>query len=74
MGEYNGSRHALPIHHTTVVLHRSYPVAVHMPSIGVYIYLDDVHWVWGYYYTIGAVYLYKVKVRTLHLGSYYKIA
>ena len=37
-GECKGSRPALPVHHTTVVLHRSYPAAVHMPFIGVYIY------------------------------------
>ena len=35
--ECKGLRPALPIHHTTVVLHRSYHVAVHMPSMG-YIY------------------------------------
>ena len=34
VGECNGSCPALPIHHTTVVLHRSYPAVVHMPSIG----------------------------------------
>ena len=31
-GECKGSRPALPIHHTTVVLHRSYLAAMHMPS------------------------------------------
>ena len=31
-GECKGLRPALPVHHTTVVLHRSYPAAVHMPS------------------------------------------
>ena len=49
-GECKGSRPALPVHHKTVVLHRSYPAAVHMPSIGVYMYLDGNHWVWGYYH------------------------
>ena len=29
-GECKGSRTALPVHHTTVVLHRSYPAAVHI--------------------------------------------
>ena len=33
-GECKGSRPALPIHHTTVVLHRSYPAVVYMPSMG----------------------------------------
>ena len=33
-----------------------------------YIYVDGDHWVWGYYVTIGAAYLYKVCVRTLQLG------
>ena len=42
------------------------PAAVHMPSIGVYICLGGDHWVYGYYHTIGVVYLYKVCVRTLH--------
>ena len=44
-GECKGSHPAQPIHQTTVVLHCSYPVAVHMPSIGVYIYiyLDGTH-------------------------------
>ena len=32
VGECKGSLPALPTHHTTVVLHRSYPAAVHMPS------------------------------------------
>ena len=32
-GECKGSRPALPVHHTTVVLHHSYPAAVHMPTI-----------------------------------------
>ena len=32
VGECKGSCLALPVHHTTVVLHRSYPVVVHMPS------------------------------------------
>ena len=31
------------------------------------IYLDGNHWVWGYYHTIGVMYLCKVCVRTLHL-------
>ena len=31
-GECKGLRPALPVHHTTVVLHRSYPAAMHMPS------------------------------------------
>ena len=53
--ECKGSRPALPVHYTTVVLHRSCPAVVHMPSIGVYIYLDGDHWVWGYYLTIVAV-------------------
>ena len=35
-GECKGSRPALPIHHTTVVLRCSYPAAVHRPSTGVY--------------------------------------
>ena len=48
VGECKGSHPALTVHHTTVVLHRSYPAAVHMPSIGVYIYLDGDHCVWGY--------------------------
>ena len=34
--ECKGLRPALPLHHTTMVLHHSYPDAVHMPSIGVY--------------------------------------
>ena len=42
------SRPALPIHHTMVVLHCSYPAAVHRPSTGVYIYLGGHHWTWGY--------------------------
>ena len=46
-GECKGSCPALSICHTTVVLHRSYPDAMNMPSIGVYIYLDGNHWVWG---------------------------
>ena len=32
-GECKGSRLALPVYYTTVVLHRSYPAAMHMPSI-----------------------------------------
>ena len=32
VGECKGSCPALPVHHTTVVLHRSYPTVVHMPS------------------------------------------
>ena len=47
-GECKGSRPALPIHHTTVVLHCSYPAAVHRPSTEVYIYLGGHHWTWGY--------------------------
>ena len=47
-GECKGSRPALPIHHTTVVLRCSYPAAVHRPSTGVYIYLGGHHWTWGY--------------------------
>ena len=35
-GEYKGSHPAWPVCHTTVVLHRSYTAAVHMPSIGIY--------------------------------------
>ena len=31
-GECKGLRPALPVHHTTVVLHRSFPAAMHMPS------------------------------------------
>ena len=65
-GECKGLRSALPVHHTTVVLRCSYPAVVHMPSLGVYIYLDGDHWVWGYYYTIGAVQLHKVCARTLY--------
>ena len=49
-GECKGSRPTLPIHRTTVVLHRSYPAAMHMPSIEVYIYPDGTHWTWGYYH------------------------
>ena len=37
VGECKGLCPALLIHHTKVVLHRSYPDKVHMPSIG-YIY------------------------------------
>ena len=65
-GECKGSRPALPVHYTTVVLHRRYPAVVHMLSIGVYIYLDGDHWVWGYHHTIGAVYLYKVCTSARH--------
>ena len=49
-GEFKGPRPALPVRHTTVVLHRIYPAAVHMPSTGVCIYPDGDHWVWGYYH------------------------
>ena len=59
-GECQGSRPALPVRYTTVVPHHSYPDVVHMPSIGIHIYLDGDHWVWGYYHTVGAVCLYKV--------------
>ena len=58
--ECKGSRPALHIYHTTVVLHPSGPAAVHTPSIGVYTFLDSGHRVWGYYSTIGGVYLHKV--------------
>ena len=58
-GGCKGSRPTLPVHHTTVVLHRSYTAAVYMPSIGVYRYLDGDHWVWGYHHTIGAMCLHK---------------
>ena len=37
-GECKGLRSALPVRHVAVVLHRSYPAAVHMPSIGVHVY------------------------------------
>ena len=37
-GECKGSRPALPVHHTTVVLHRSYPAAnAYAVHIGIYI-------------------------------------
>ena len=50
-----GLRPALPVHHTTVVLHHSYPAAVHMPSTSVYIYPDGYHWLGGTITTIGCV-------------------
>ena len=31
-GECKGLRPTLPVHHTTVVLHRSYPAVMHMPT------------------------------------------
>ena len=38
-GWCKGSRPALPIHYTTVVLHCSFPYAVYTPPIKAYIYI-----------------------------------
>ena len=57
-GECKGSRPALPIHHTTVVLHCSYHAVVYRPSTGVYIYLGGHHWVWGYLLSKAILWLY----------------
>ena len=62
-----GSRPALPIHHTTVVLRCSYPAAVHRPSTGVYIYLGGHHWTWGYNHS--SVLVIKVRRQVYNLTN-----
>ena len=62
-----GSRPALPIHHTTVVLRCSYPAAVHRPSTGVYIYLGGHHWTWGYNHS--SVLVFKVRRHLYNLTN-----
>ena len=67
-GECKGSRPALPIHHTTVVLRCSYPAAVHRPSTGVYIYLGGHHWTWGYNHSSALVFKVRMLVYNLTNG------
>ena len=68
-GECKGSRPTLPVHHKTVVLHRSYPAAMHGRPYR-YTYIPSrPPLVWGYYHQLAGVQLNKVWLRTLHLVS-----
>ena len=54
-GECKGSRPTLPVHHTTVVLHRSYPAAMHGRPYR-YTYIPSrPPLVWGYYQLLACV-------------------
>ena len=53
--ECKGSRPTLPVHHTTVVLHRSYPAAMHGRPYR-YTYIPSrPPLVWGYYQLLACV-------------------